>query len=68
MPCGVRTHDAIVRAIKARAPDRADTVTSNLYYLQNIIMVIKSISMRWAKHVVHMREVRSAYILVGKPH
>jgi hypothetical protein len=40
----------------------------NLYSLPNIIGMIKSRRMRWAKHVARMWEKRNAYgILVGKP-
>jgi hypothetical protein len=39
-----------------------------IYGLPNTIKVIKSRSMRWAGHVVHMGEMRNSYkILVGKP-
>jgi hypothetical protein len=35
---------------------------------QNIIWVIKSRRMRWARHVAHMGEKRDVYkILMGKP-
>jgi hypothetical protein len=33
----------------------------NLYTSPNIIRVMKSRSMRWAGHVAHMGEMRSAY-------
>jgi hypothetical protein len=40
----------------------------NVYSSPSIIKMIKSRSMRWAGHVVRMREKRNAYrILVGKP-
>jgi hypothetical protein len=40
----------------------------DLYSLPNIVRVIKARRMRWAGHVAHMGEVRSAYnILVGRP-
>jgi hypothetical protein len=33
----------------------------------NIIVVIKSVRMTWAKHIVHLGEVRNMYrMLVGK--
>jgi hypothetical protein len=39
----------------------------NLYSLPNIIKMIKSRRMRWARHVARMEEKRNAYrILVGK--
>jgi hypothetical protein len=38
-----------------------------LYSSPSIVRVIKARRMRWARHVAHMGEVRSAYnILVGK--
>ena len=40
----------------------------DLYSLPNIIRVIKSRRMRWARHVAHMRERRGVYrVLVWKP-
>jgi hypothetical protein len=40
----------------------------NLYFLQNIIRIIKSRRMRWARYVARMGETRNAYsILVEKP-
>jgi hypothetical protein len=39
-----------------------------LYSSPNIIRMIKSRRIRWARHVARMRETRNAYgILVGKP-
>jgi hypothetical protein len=39
-----------------------------LYSSPSIVRVIKARRMRWAGHVVHMGEVRGAYIiLVGRP-
>jgi hypothetical protein len=29
--------------------------------------MIKSRRMRWAGHIVHIEEIRNAYILVGEP-
>jgi hypothetical protein len=41
---------------------------NDLYYLPNIVRVIKSRRMRWAGHVARMVERRDAYrFLVGKP-
>jgi hypothetical protein len=41
---------------------------NDLYSSQNIIRVIKSRRMRWARHVAHMGEKRGAYrILMGRP-
>jgi hypothetical protein len=41
---------------------------NDLYSSPNIIWVIKSRRMRWAGHVVRMREQRGAHgILVGRP-
>ena len=41
---------------------------NDLYSPPNILRVIKSRSMRWAGHVVHMGEERGVYrVLVGKP-
>jgi hypothetical protein len=40
----------------------------SLYYLPNIVRVIKSRRMRWAVHVARMGEGRGAYrVLVGRP-
>jgi hypothetical protein len=40
----------------------------NLYTLPNIIMMIISRRMRWARHVTHMEELRNGYrILVRRP-
>jgi hypothetical protein len=40
----------------------------NLYSSPNIIRMITSRRMRWARHVARMGETRNAYrILVGKP-
>jgi hypothetical protein len=39
----------------------------NLYTSPSIVRVIKARRMRWAGHVARMGEVRSAYILVGRP-
>jgi hypothetical protein len=40
----------------------------DLYSLLNIVRVIKSGRMRWARHVAHMGEGSSAYrVLVGRP-
>jgi hypothetical protein len=40
----------------------------NLYSSLNIVRVIKSRKLRWAGHVVHMREGRGVYrVLVGRP-
>jgi hypothetical protein len=40
----------------------------NLYASPNIIRVIKSGRIGWARHVAHVEEMRFAYnILVGKP-
>jgi hypothetical protein len=39
-----------------------------LYSPPNVLWVIKSRRLRWARHVAHMGETRGAYcILVGKP-
>jgi hypothetical protein len=39
-----------------------------LYFLPDIIRVIKSRRLRWVEHVAHMGERRGAYrVLVGKP-
>jgi hypothetical protein len=39
-----------------------------MYCSPNIVRVIKSRTMRWAGHVMHMGERRGAYrVLVGKP-
>jgi hypothetical protein len=41
---------------------------SNLYASPNIIRIIKSRKMRWARHVARMGEKRNTYgLLVGKP-
>ena len=41
---------------------------SDLYSLPNIVWVVKSRRMRWAGHVVRMREGRGVHsVLVGKP-
>jgi hypothetical protein len=41
---------------------------SDLYYLPNIVRVVKSRRMRWAGHVARMGEVRGVYrVLIGKP-
>jgi hypothetical protein len=40
----------------------------DLYFLPNIVRVVKSRRMRWAGHVAHMGEGRGVYrVLVGKP-
>jgi hypothetical protein len=40
-------------------------ITSTLH--PNIITVVKSRRMRWAKRVAHMGEMRNSCILVGEP-
>ena len=41
---------------------------NDLYCSPNIVRVIKSIRMRWARHVARMGEERGLYmVLVGKP-
>ena len=41
---------------------------SDLYYLPNIVRVVKSRRMRWAGHVARIDEGRGVYrVLVGKP-
>jgi len=41
---------------------------SDRYSLLNIVRVVKSRRMRWARHVAHMGEGRGVYrVLVGKP-
>jgi len=41
---------------------------NDLYSSLNIVRVIKSRRMRWARHVAHMGEERGVYrVLVGKP-
>jgi hypothetical protein len=41
---------------------------SDLYSLSNIVRVVKSRRMRWAKHVARMGEGRGVHrVLVGKP-
>jgi len=41
---------------------------SDLYYLPNIVRVVKSRRMRWAGHVACMGQRRGVYmVLVGKP-
>jgi len=41
---------------------------NDLYCSPNIVRVIKSRRMRWARHVARMVEVRGVYrVLVGKP-
>jgi len=41
---------------------------NDLYSLPNIVRVIKSRRMRWARHVARMGEERGVYrVLVGKP-
>ena len=41
---------------------------SDLYFLPNIVRVVKSRRMRWAGHVARMREGRGVHrVLVGKP-
>ena len=41
---------------------------SDLYFLPNILRVVKSRRMRWAGHVARMGEGRGVYrVLVGKP-
>jgi len=40
----------------------------DLYFLPNIVRVVKSRRMRWAGHVARMGEVRGVHrVLVGKP-
>jgi hypothetical protein len=40
----------------------------NLYTSPNIVRVIKSMTVRWAGHVAHMGDMRSAYkILIRTP-
>jgi hypothetical protein len=40
----------------------------NLYSLPNAIRMIKSMMIRWVRHVARMRIKRNAYkVLVGKP-
>jgi len=40
----------------------------DLYFLPNIVRVVKSRRMRWAGHVAHMGQGRGVYgVLVGKP-
>jgi hypothetical protein len=38
----------------------------NLYTSLNIVRVIKSRGMRWARHVAHMGETRNEYIFVTR--
>jgi stalled ribosome rescue protein Dom34 len=41
---------------------------NDLYYLPNIVRLIKSRRMRWAGHVARMEERRGVHrVLVGKP-
>jgi hypothetical protein len=41
---------------------------NDLYFLPNIVRVVKSIRMRWAGHVARMVEERDVHrVLVGKP-
>jgi hypothetical protein len=41
---------------------------NDLYYLPNIVRVVKSRRMRWASHVARMGEERGVHrVLVGKP-
>jgi len=41
---------------------------NDLYYLPNILRVVKSRRMRWAGHVARMGEDRGVHrVLVGKP-
>jgi hypothetical protein len=41
---------------------------NDLYFLPNIVRVVKSRRMRWVGHVVHMGEERGVHrVLVGKP-
>jgi hypothetical protein len=41
---------------------------NDLYYLPNIVRVVKSRRMRWAGHVVHLGEERVVHkVLVGIP-
>ena len=41
---------------------------NSLYCSHNIVQVIKSIRMRWARHVARMEEGRGVYrVLMGKP-
>jgi hypothetical protein len=37
-----------------------------LYFSSNIIRMIKSRRMRWAGYVVHLREIRNAYIILAE--
>jgi hypothetical protein len=40
---------------------------NGLYSSQNIVRVIKSKRIKWARYVVHMGEIRGVYrVLVGK--
>jgi len=39
----------------------------NLYASPNIIRIVRSRKMKWARHVAHMREIKNAYkIVAGK--
>jgi transcription termination factor 2 len=41
---------------------------NDLYSLPNIVRVVKSRQMRWARHVAHMGKDRGVYrVLLGKP-
>ena len=45
-----------------------DEELNDLYYLQNIVRVVKSRRMRWAGHVARMGEDRGVHrVLVRKP-
>jgi hypothetical protein len=45
-----------------------ECVSNYLYYLSNIVLVVKSRRMRWAGHVARMGEERGVHsVSVGKP-
>jgi hypothetical protein len=58
------------RVLRGVFGPKRDEVTGEWrkYSLPNIVRVVKSRTMRWAGHVVHMGEERGVHrVLVGKP-
>ena len=67
-PSPLKYHTAVEPSLRIYIYVKHILELNDLYFLPNIVRVVKSRRMRWAGHVARMGEDRGVHrVLVGKP-